>query len=46
MEYSTDQTFIKASGTPCTEGNTAVSAGVYYVRYTETTNYEAGGPFR
>ena len=40
MEYSKDAGF--SNSTTCTNGETAVSAGDYYVRFAESDNYNAG----
>lgn len=43
MEYSTDANFTSPTGTACTANETTgLTAGDYYVRIAESTNYKAG----
>ena len=42
MEYSTDSGFTSPAGTTCTDTETEVAPGIYYVRYKADANHNAG----
>ena len=42
MEYSTDSGFASPAGTTCTDTETEVAPGTYYVRYKADANHNAG----
>ena len=42
MEYSTDSGFTSPAGTTCTDTETEVAPGTYYVRYKADANHNAG----